>query len=48
MFLLPRYILETEPRLATHLHKGGYVIMNDDDNKNVLFGNDKAVYVKYI
>jgi hypothetical protein len=34
--------------LFTHLHEGGYVIMSDNDNKNVLFGIDKAVYEKYI
>jgi len=48
MFLLPRYILETEPGLVTHLHEGGYVIISDDGNKNVLFGNDKRIYEKYI
>jgi hypothetical protein len=48
MFLLPRYVLETEPGFVTHLHEGGYVIMSDDNNKNVLFGIDKAVYKKFI
>jgi hypothetical protein len=48
MFLLLRYILETVPGLITHLHEGGYVIISDDDNKNVFFGTDKAVYEKYI
>jgi hypothetical protein len=48
MFLLLRYVLETDPGLVTHLHEGGYEIISDDDNKNVLFGIDKAVYEKYI
>ena len=48
MFLLQRYILETEPGLVTHLHQGGYVIISDGDNKNVLFGTDRAVCEKYI
>jgi hypothetical protein len=48
MFLLPQYILETEPGLVTHLREVGYVIMSDDDNENVLFGIDKATYEKYI
>jgi hypothetical protein len=39
---------ETKPGLVTHLHEGGYVIMRDDDSKNVLFGIDKVVYEKYI
>jgi hypothetical protein len=44
MFLLPQYVLETEPGLVTHLHEGGYVIISDDDNKNIICGIDKAVY----
>jgi len=48
MFLVPPYVLETEPGLVTHLHEGGYVIISDGDNKNVLFGTDKAVHQKYI
>jgi hypothetical protein len=48
MFLLLQYVYETEPGFVTHLHKGGYVIISDDDNKNILCGSDKAVYEKYI
>lgn len=47
MFLLSWCILEIEPGVVTHLHQGGYVICGDED-KIVLFGNDRAVYEKYI
>jgi hypothetical protein len=42
MFLLPCFVLETESGLVTHLHKGGYVIISDDENKNVLVEFDKS------
>jgi hypothetical protein len=48
MFLLPWCILETQRGLVTHLQQGSYVIISDDDNKNVLFVIDKAAYEKYI
>jgi hypothetical protein len=48
MFLLPQYILGTQPGLVTHLQQGSYVIVSDDGNKNVLFVIDRAVYEKYI
>jgi uncharacterized protein YegJ (DUF2314 family) len=47
-FFLPWYILEMQPGLVTHLQQGSYVIISDDDNKDVLFVIDKAVYEKYI